>query len=166
MKSKDPSSSVGLLLHEVARLLRRDFDRRIAHLGLTQAQWRALAYLSRHEGVSQVALAEMLEIQPMTLARQIDRLEAAGWVERTPNPEDRRAFRLHLTPLVQPVLDEIWALASETRECALAGLSPAERSALMSGLARMKTNLLDVAAPGTGQTPDSGGKVAGHHGGR
>lgn len=71
---RDPNQSVGFLVNDVARLLRRNFNRRAQELGLSQAQWQALAYLSRQEGVNQVTLAESLDIQPMTLAHLIDRL--------------------------------------------------------------------------------------------
>jgi DNA-binding MarR family transcriptional regulator len=82
------------MTNEVARLLRRNFNRRAQPLGLTQVQWRALARLARNEGMRQVDLAESLELQPMTVARLIDRMEAAGWVQRRPDPGDRRAVQL------------------------------------------------------------------------
>ena len=92
-----PYQGVGALLVEVGRLLRRNFNRRAQELGLTQAQWQALAHLSRKQGINQACLADLLEVQPITLARLIDRLAAAGWVERRPDPADRRAQRLYLT---------------------------------------------------------------------
>lgn len=140
----DPHRSLGFLLHDISRLLRRNFSRRMAHLGLTQAQWQTLAHLSRCEGVNQTTLAEMLDVQPITLARLIDRLEAAGWVKRQPDPADRRAFRLYLTDGAQPLISEMWQRAAETRAEAMAGLDPATCDAMIDGLLALKRNLVDA----------------------
>jgi MarR family transcriptional regulator for hemolysin len=140
----DPDQSVGFLVSDVARLLRRNFNRRAQDLGLSQAQWRALAYLARQEGVNQVTLAETLEIQPITLARLIDRLQAAGLVDRRPDPDDRRAVRLHLTAQAQPLIARMQALAAETREESMRGLSDGARKALTEGLRHMKLCLLEA----------------------
>ncbi|MGA7980330.1 MAG: MarR family transcriptional regulator [Chromatiaceae bacterium] len=141
------------MTNEVARLLRRNFNRRAQPLGLTQVQWRALARLARNEGMRQVDLAESLELQPMTVARLIDRMEAAGWVQRRPDPTDRRAVKLHLTGKAEPVIGEIRALAVETRTEAFAGLSPAALEAFYDTLHTIKENLLraetDAAAKAT-----------------
>lgn len=133
--------SLGFLVSDVARLLRLQFDRRVQSLGLTQAQWRAIAHLAREEGLSQTALAERLEVKPITLARLIDRVEAAGWVRRGADEHDRRVTRLYLTPKSQPILDEMRARAAETIDAALEGLSAREREALVDALCRMKQNL-------------------------
>ena len=77
-----PEHGFGFLLHDIARLLRKRFDQRAATLGLSRAQWQVLAHLHRHEGINQSGLADILEIQGVTLGRLVDRLEAAGWVER------------------------------------------------------------------------------------
>jgi MarR family transcriptional regulator for hemolysin len=138
----DPHQSAGVLLVDVARLLRRNFNRRAQALGLTQPQWQALARLSQNQGMNQACLADMLEVQPITLARLIDRLEAAGWVERRPDPADRRAQRLYLTVKAEPLLDDIRALAAETREEALQGLGDAERRRLIAALKTIKGNLV------------------------
>lgn len=138
----DPDQSIGFYINDIARLLRRNFNRRAQGLGLSQAQWRALAYLSRQEGVNQVTLAESLEVQPITLARLIDRLQEAGLVDRRPDSDDRRAVRLYLTAGAQDILDRMWALAAETREEAMTGLPQESRKALMETLRHMKQNLL------------------------
>jgi MarR family transcriptional regulator for hemolysin len=138
--------SVGALLADVSRLLRRNFNRRAQSLGLTQAQWLALARLSRNEGINQACLADQLEVQPITLARLVDRLEANGWVERRPDPSDRRAQRLFLTPQVAPLLERMNLLASETREEAMAGLPEAARRQLVETLSVMKSNLVHAEA--------------------
>jgi MarR family transcriptional regulator for hemolysin len=149
---------VGFLLQDLSRLLRRNFNRRVQALGLTQAQWRAIAQLSRREGISQAALAELLEVQPITLARLVDRLEAAGWVERRRDPRDRRAVQLFLTGKVQPILAELWERAAETREQALKGLSQRARGQLVDALDHMKQNLLQ-AEPDTERRGDSSARA-------
>lgn len=148
-------SGLGFLLHDVSRLLRRGFDRRVGALGLTQAQWRAIAHLSRNQGIKQAALADILEVRPITLTRLIDRLAASAWVERRPDPDDRRAVRLFLTAKAQPILAKIEALAAEIREEALAGLSPDRRRSLVEALQAMKRSLLDSEAASPPPAPVS-----------
>jgi len=142
---KTPPQTVGFMLSDVARLLRSNFDRRVQELNLTQPQWQALTYLARNEGAQQSALAEMLGKQPMSVARLIDRMESTGWVERRPDPSDRRAFNLHLTEKVDPVLEEIWKHAARTRSQALAGISDRDRKKLLQILSVMRRNLIDGA---------------------
>lgn len=131
----------GFLLHDTARLLRRDFERRSKGTGLTRAQWAVLAYIARNQGSSQAALADMLEVEPITLVRLLDKLEAAGLVERRPDPNDRRVRRLHLTAATGPLLEQLQGLAAEARETALAGLSDTERQQLTDLLMKVRANL-------------------------
>ena len=140
----DPDSSIGFLMGDVARLLRRNFNRRAQALGLSQAQWRALAYLARQQGVSQASLADRLEIQPITLVRLLDRLQAAGLVTRRPDPHDRRAFRLYLTDRAQPLLARVWSIAAQTREQALAGMPIQRQRMLIKSLQHLRQNLLQA----------------------
>lgn len=142
IEKRDPDDNLGLLVHDVARLMRANFHRRVQPLGLTQAQWRALFHLSRNEGINQAGLAEILEIQPITMARLIDRLEMAGWAERRPDPADRRAIRLYTTAEALPTLQKISVLAAETREEAMKGLSRQARAQLVDLLKSTKNNLL------------------------
>lgn len=142
--------SFGFLVSDVARLLRRSFDRRLEPLGLTQAQWRALAHLWREPGMKQAELAERLEIQPITLTRLVDRMEAAGWVERRDDPNDRRASRLHCTEQALPLVEQMQDRVAETLAEALAGLSPAARRELVGALALVKENLT-AAQPASAQ---------------
>ena len=137
-----PNQNFGCLLHDTARLLRRDFNRRAQKLGLTQTQWQALCVLSKNEGVNQASLAELLEVQPITLGRLIDRLEATGWVERRNHPTDRRAITLYLTAKAEPILNEMSKLAEETRCLALQGVSDADQQQVMQVLEHIKSNLL------------------------
>jgi DNA-binding MarR family transcriptional regulator len=139
--------ALGLLVADIARLLRRSMDRRLQSLGLTQAQWRAIVHLSRSEGMTQAALAERLEIQPITLTRLIDRMESAGWVERRTHPLDRRAVQLFLTPQSQPILAEMHARAAETLSEATRGVSPRAERQLIASLEQIKHNLCAAEAP-------------------
>lgn len=143
--SDDPNKSIGFVLTDIARLLRRNFDQRAQSLGLTRAQWLVIAHLRRRKGIRQVELAEILDIQPITLGRHIDRLEADGWVERRNDPGDRRAKRLFLTEKVAPVLKEMEAISQAVKEMALKGISLKEQEQLMDALLRMRANLSDNA---------------------
>lgn len=107
------------LLHDVARLLRLDADKRARAYGMTRAQWVTLIWLERRPGLSQTELAELLEVEPITVGRLIDRLEGRGMVERRADPHDRRIWRLHLLPAAKPVLNHL----ADQREEMLAGIS-------------------------------------------
>jgi MarR family transcriptional regulator, transcriptional regulator for hemolysin len=153
--------SLGFLINDLARLLRRNFDRRLQSLGLTQAQWRAVAHLSRQEGMTQSALAESLEIQAITLTRLIDRMESAGWVERRNHPSDRRCVQLYLTAKSQPLLAEMQRRAADTLKEAVAGLSNGAQQQVIDALLLMKQNLATAentenAATETTRTNDHG----------
>jgi MarR family transcriptional regulator for hemolysin len=137
----DPERSFGFLLHDIARLMRKKFDQRARGLGLSRAQWQLLVHLSRHEGINQSGLAEILEIESITLGRLVDRMEEAGWVERRADPNDRRARLLYTSEKVAPVMERMRELAEATRNEALAGLSPAERDALIDTLIQVRGNL-------------------------
>ena len=137
----DPERSFGFLLHDIARLMRKKFDQRARSLNLSRAQWQLLVHLSRHEGINQSGLAEILEIENITLGRLVDRMEEAGWVERRPDPNDRRARLLYTTEKVAPVMERMRELAEATRNEALAGLAPAQRDALIDTLIQVRGNL-------------------------
>ncbi len=138
---RDPGNGIGFLIGDSSRMLRRIFNERITPLGMTQAQWRALVHLSRNEGLNQVGLADLLEVQPITAARLIDKLVAAGLVERRPDPNDRRAQRLFLTQQAAPMLAQILEIADEIYDEVLAGLDADNRDALAALLGRMRSNL-------------------------
>jgi MarR family transcriptional regulator, transcriptional regulator for hemolysin len=143
--------SFGFLVHDVARLFARRFNQRsVQVLGLTRAQCRVLGYLARNEGINQAGLAELLEIKPMTLVRQIDRMEKDGWIERRPDPADRRARRLVLTAKARPILARIRELSTEVRNEAFAGLSEVDGQTLVDLLQRVHGGMSDrlgAAAP-------------------
>ena len=137
-------STLGFLLHDVARLLRKRFEQRAKGLGLTRSQWQTLAYLSRNEGIHQGGLADILEIEPITLVRILDKLEERGLIERRQHPTDRRIWVLFLRDEAWPLSDTMRVIGDATRGEALAGVSEAEREQLLRTLTLMKTNLLDT----------------------
>ena len=146
-------NSLGFLISDTARLLRRRFDQRARHLGLTRAQWQVLAHLHRNEGINQVGLADLLDIEAITLCRTLDRMEEGGWVERRPDPKDRRARLLFLTERARPLLDEARGLAEEVYDEALAGLPAGTRAKLSEILMAMRANL--AARPAAADQPRS-----------
>jgi len=138
--------SLGFVLGDVSRLMRRRFDARAREIGLTRAQWRVMGQLRRREGINQAALAEILEIEPMTLGRHIDRLVEKNFVERRPDPKDRRAWRLFLKPEAQPVLDKLRTISTVNRREVLQGIPLEEAEALIDTLLKIKGNLTALDA--------------------
>ncbi|MDB5976088.1 MAG: MarR family transcriptional regulator [Nevskia sp.] len=137
----DRLRNFGFLLKDVSRLSGLNFEREAVDLNLTLAQCKVLIYLQQNEGISQVRLAELTDTDPMTLVRNLDRLERDGLIERRQDPADRRARRLFMTAAAQPVLLEIWRIAARARAAALAGLSPAEQNLLVGLLEKVHANL-------------------------
>jgi len=125
---------------ETAHALRKAFDRLAVGLGVTRAQWKVLFKLTRRPGLRQVELADMLDLEPITLCRIVDRLEEAGLVERTRDPDDRRAWRLHVTAQAQPLMEKLTAVGSELVESAFAGIDPQEIEIARNVLARVREN--------------------------
>ena len=114
---------------ETAHALRKAFDRRAAGLGITRAQWKVLFRLNRSPGLRQVELADLLDIEPISLCRIVDRLEESGLVERRRDPADRRAWRLYLTEAAGPLHTKLRAVGDALIAEAFAGI-PAERIAI------------------------------------
>lgn len=137
----DLNRQLGFLLKDTSRRYTRRFEERAQALSLTLPQCRALLHLENNEGVSQKRLSELTELDPMTLVRILDRMEADGWVQRRFDPADRRAHTLWLTPKSKPVLDHIADIIAETRAETLHGLSNDERAALIELLGRVHSNL-------------------------
>ena len=129
------------LLYDVARTMRTRADQRARTRGMTRAQWVILARLERQPGITQNEMAAIVEVEPITIARLVDRLEARGLVERRVDPKDRRVWRLQLTPAAAPVLREINKYRAEINEIITAGMSDATRRTLKEGLLQMKINL-------------------------
>jgi DNA-binding MarR family transcriptional regulator len=133
--------NIGSMLAQVSRLLRRRFDERARVIGVTRPQWQVLGLLKVHAGSNQGALAEMLEVEPITLGRMIDRLQEAGLAERRADPADRRAWRIFLTDKGEGLVEKLRPFGQETLDAALEGVSHAERDQLMATLSRVRTNL-------------------------
>jgi MarR family transcriptional regulator for hemolysin len=132
----------GYLLSDVTLLFRKHFDRRAVRFGLTRAQWRAIKMLHHRDNLRQTELAEVLEMEPIAVGRVIDRLQAAGFVERRPDPTDRRAWRLHLTEQSRGVIDDMQEISSGLRKDATAGIDAAELAQALAVIGRIKDNLL------------------------
>ena len=147
LPDEDPRlPTIGFILHDVGRLLRKRFEQQAAHLGYTRSQWLVLLHLSKNEGIHQAGLADILEVEPISLVRVLDKLEGRGLVERRQHPTDRRLWLLHLTPAAHASLEPLQALAEATRAEALEGLSDADRVALLRMLDAIKVNLAEACA--------------------
>jgi len=133
------------LLHDVARLIRVDADKRARLHGMTRAQWAILIRLDRQPGISQKELSEILEVEPITVARLIDRLEARGMVERRPDPRDRRIWRLHLLRPACDVLQEIDEHRADMTRIVTAGIDENSIDIMTEALLRMKATLTQEA---------------------
>ena len=131
----------GFILNDVARLLRTYADYKAAQFGITRAQWAVLVRLERSEGLNQTELADMLDLQPITLTRLLDKLSDSSLIERRPDPGDRRAKRLFLTPAARPLLKRLAELGEETMTSTLAGIDPESIEKMVSQLALVKENL-------------------------
>src|SRR4051794_28328549 len=125
---------------ETAHTLRKSFDRLAVGLGVTRAQWKVLFKLTRTPGLRQVELADMLELEPITLCRIVDRLEEAGLVERTRDPEDRRAWRLHVTAKAQPLVAQLQGIGDQLVAQAFAGIERKDIELSRQVLARIREN--------------------------
>src|SRR5438477_7883875 len=125
---------------ETAHALRKAFDRRAVGLGVTRAQWKVLFRLTRQPGMRQIELADMLDIEPITLSRIVDRLEEAELVERVADPTDRRAWRLHVTAGAQPLIAKLRRIADEMISEAFAGIDPKDIEITRQVLGRVREN--------------------------
>jgi DNA-binding MarR family transcriptional regulator len=143
------SRPVGFLVGDIARLLRRRFERALAEedMGVTPSEARTLAFVEHYPHYHQAMLAERLGVEPMTLSSVLDRLETAGLVERQTDPCDRRAKCVVLTEAARPVLARIREVAIGIRAAALDGMSDAEGAAAYALLARIHDNLSLVSDP-------------------
>lgn len=145
--AKTEDLSFGYLLNDVTLLFRKHFDRRAVKFGLTRAQWRATKMLYHREGLRQTELAESLDMEPIAVGRVIDRLQAAGFVERRPDPRDRRAWRLYITEQARVIVSDMELIARDLRKDATLGIEYDELRQALGVLNRIKENLqaLDAA---------------------
>ena len=134
------------IMADVSRLARRSFDAQAREIGVTRPQWQVLVVLRRHEGVNQGGLAELLDVEPITVCRMVDRLQEADLVERRPDPADRRSWRLFLTAKAEDLLAQLRPLGLRFEAEALDGVSASERSALIAMLERIRQTLVARSA--------------------
>lgn len=144
--------NLGALLSDSSRLIRRSFDARARAIGVTRPQWQVLTMLARHEGVNQGGLADLLDVEPITVCRMVDRLTEADLVERRADPADRRSWRLFLTKKARELLGQLRPLAEALVDEALEGVSHDEREALRATLEKIRQNM--------SRRPVDGGRAA------
>jgi MarR family transcriptional regulator, transcriptional regulator for hemolysin len=135
------SREFAFALNDVARLLRTYADQKAAQFGITRAQWAVLVRLDHFEGLKQSELAEMLDLQPITLTRLLDKLCECGLIERRADPDDRRAKRLFLTAAARPLIEKLNNLGEELMATALAGVEGSAVERMVGQLATIKGNL-------------------------
>ncbi len=138
---KLPENHIFLVVNDLARLLRTRADQLARARGMTRAQWVILRRLQREPGLSQNDLAALAEVEPITVGRLIDRLQLRGLVERRSDPNDRRVYRLHLTPAAAPILNEIGAQIEELYDAVCRDVDPGTLDKVMDCLMQMKANL-------------------------
>ncbi|MDB6094281.1 MAG: transcriptional regulator [Verrucomicrobia bacterium] len=138
--------NLGFIIGDISRLARKEFDRRVRSLRLTRAQWLFLYHLARRPGCTQRELAEILQLEPISVSRQAGRLERGGWILRRDDRDDARAYHLHLTPKATRLTLQLEGVAVQLRDDYLSGLSTPRRDALIDDLLLVKTNLLRMEA--------------------
>ena len=141
MRPRNPRREFAFLVNDVARLLRTFADQRARQFGMTRAQWAVLARLESNEGLKQSELAEMLDLQPITLTRLVDRLAANDLIERRADPDDRRAKRLYLTQAARPLMDRLAELGNDMMGAVLEGLDAKAVEQMIGELSHTKENL-------------------------
>ncbi len=141
MQRDDLDRTFGFLVHDIGRIMRREFERRVRDMGFTRNQWRVLAHLRRIDGINQSQLADRMDVEPIVLVRLLDKLEKGGYVQRVQDPQDRRAYLLYLTEKAGPLIERLEAISVELRQEMLGGLSATERDSLMDMLMRIKSRM-------------------------
>lgn len=152
--------SLAFLMADSARFLRRRFDLAARETGATGTQWRVLLTLSRQPGMTQSVLADLLDVEPITTCRMVDRLEQSGLLERRRDPADRRVWRVYVTDRAVPMIARLQRVAEEMAEETTAGLSAAEQDQLMALLSRVRENL-SMLADGERPAIQAGGAAHG-----
>ena len=144
---------IAFTIMDVARLLKTFADQRARQYGMTRAQWAVLVRLDRSEGLKQSELAEILDLQPITLTRLLDRLAQNGLIERRADPNDRRANRLFLTPAARPLLEQLTKLGTEMMGTVLEGLDAKTLKQLLHDLEQVRDNLRGAINRNSHATP-------------
>ena len=141
MPALPPKREIAFTIMDVARLLKTYADQRARQFGISRAQWAVLIRINRNEGLKQSELAELLDLQPISLTRLLDRLADNGLIERRPDPNDRRANRLYLKPAARPLLARLAELGADMMETVLAGLDDKAIDRMLKELVLVKDNL-------------------------
>ncbi len=139
---------MGMLVYDVARLMRRHFADQMAWSGLGQPSWRLLVHVARTPGLRAADLAEIMEMRPISVSRALDGLVRSELIERRADSRDRRAWRLFVTRKSRPLIARLEDLATETRELAMAGLSREDRSTLLRALTVARDNMSKAGRDG------------------
>ncbi|MGX8008067.1 MarR family winged helix-turn-helix transcriptional regulator [Mesorhizobium sp. ORM8.1] len=142
----DGIDRLGFLIHDVQRLMRKRFETRARGLGLSSAQWRLMVRVAKEEGITQARLAELLEIEPISVSRLVDRMEEGGWIERRQDATDRRVRMIFPTEKTTAAYTDVKSLAGEVYEQSLTGVSPEDRRVLIRVLDTIVQNLTDGEA--------------------
>ncbi|MBD0415726.1 MarR family transcriptional regulator [Tianweitania sp. Rool2] len=147
----EPIEKIGFLLHDAQRLLRKRFDANAAQYGLSSAQWRLMVRVVKEPGIAQARLAELLEIEPISVSRLVDRMAEAGWVERRADDNDRRVRMVFPTARSRGVFTEVKGMAHQIFDEALTGLSLDQRHAFVHGLETIIANLSETDGASLGE---------------
>jgi len=156
----DGIDRLGFLIHDVQRLMRKRFETRASGLGLSSAQWRLMVRVAKEAGITQARLAELLEIEPISVSRLLDRMEESGWVERRQHAGDRRVRMIFPTEKSRRTFGEVRSVAGEVFEQAMAGLSAEQRRATIAGLSTIVDNLQAAEAAAVSELQASQGSAA------
>ncbi len=143
---------LGFIMHDISRLRRSAFDQIMKKMGVTRAQWWVIVHLSRHDGMMQVQLADMLDIGKASLGNLVERLEAGGWIDRRSDPVDGRVKRVYLKRKARQLIEEIHSLEFTFNEQKLDGVTRGERDELLRVLTNIKANLLNMISNSPTQT--------------
>jgi MarR family transcriptional regulator for hemolysin len=141
MRPRSPQREFAFLVNDVGRLLRTYADQQARQFGMTRAQWAVMARLEYAEGLKQSELAELLDLQPITLTRLVDRLCANGLIERRADPADRRAKRLYLTEQARPLMNRLADLGENIMATVLEGFDAAKLEQMTANLSGVRDNL-------------------------
>lgn len=144
MTSGTTEQNFGFLLSDTARLMRKRFAQRARDLNMTGAQWRVLLFLARLPGANQATLADFLEVEPITLTRLVDRMEAAGLIRREIDPNDRRARNLYMTDKAIPVMEELRKISASFLQDLFAGIADRDFEIARAVLSRIRSNLSET----------------------
>jgi MarR family transcriptional regulator for hemolysin len=141
MPAQPMNRDFSFTIMDVARMIKTYADQRARQFGISRAQWAVLVRIERSEGLKQSELAEILDLQPISLTRLLDRLADNKLIERRADPNDRRANRLFLTPAARPLLERLTVLGEDMMGTVLAGLDAKTSERMLRDLGLVKENL-------------------------